>query len=67
MAVHLAELGQPYGQLPVGMLAVLKHQHMAGAIHGLQGKRILIHLCEIHIVLVVIPVAGMLPQTPVHH
>ncbi|MNP76031.1 hypothetical protein D3C76_1731920 [compost metagenome] len=61
MAVHLAELCQPDGQLPVGMHAVLEDQHVAGAIHGLQGKRILIHLSEVHIVLVVIPMAGMLP------
>ncbi|MNC75412.1 hypothetical protein D3C75_1269350 [compost metagenome] len=61
MAVHLAELRQPDGQLPVGMQTVLEDQHMAGTVHRLQRKRILIHLSEIHIVLVMIPMAGMLP------
>ena len=67
VAVHQAQLAAAQGQVTVGMGLVLVHHHAAGAVHGLDAEVLVIDLGGVHVVLVVIPVAGGLPQAAVHH
>ena len=62
MAVHQSQLAHPQGQLPVGVGRILVHQHAAGAVHGLNREILLVDHRGVHIVLVVIPMPGILPQ-----
>ena len=64
MAVDQAQLTVPQGQVPVGVGFQLVDQNTAGAVHGLDGKVLAVNDGGIHIILVVIPVAGGLPQSP---
>ena len=67
MPVHQAQLAHPQGEIPVGVGLVLVDQHAAGAVHGLDGEVLLVDDGGIHVVLVVVPVAGALPQGAVEH
>ena len=62
VAVHLAELGEAQRQVAVGAPAALVDEQAAGAVHGLHGERLLVDLGEVHVVLVVLPVAAELPE-----
>ena len=66
MTVDQAQLTVPQGQVSVGMGFQLIDQNTAGAVHGLDGKVLAVNDGGIHIILVVIPVAGGLPQSPLH-
>ena len=67
MAVDQADLPHPQGQLPIGMGLAGIDQHTSGAVHGLDGKVHVIDDRGVHIILVVVPVTGSLPQLTVEH
>src|SRR5450759_1683889 len=60
--VNAAELGHAQRQVAVGAPAALVDEQAAGAVHGLHGVGLLIDLGEVHVVLVVVPVAAALPE-----
>ena len=62
MPVHQAQLGHAQGQIPVGVGLGLIDQHTAGAVHGLDGVILPVDDGGVHIVLVVVPVAGAVPE-----
>ncbi len=62
VAVHAAELGHAQRQVAVGAPAALVDQQAAGAVHGLHRVRLLVDLGEVHVLLVVVPVAAALPE-----
>ena len=62
VTVHLTELGEAQRQVAVGAPAALVDEQAAGAVHGLHGERLLVDLGEVHVVLVVLPVAAELPK-----
>ncbi len=64
--VHNAQLTDPQGQLPIAVGLRTVYHDTAGAVHGLDAVILPIDLGGIHIVLIVIPVAGGLPQVAVH-
>ena len=64
VAVNQAQLAYPKRQIPVRVRLGLVNQHAAGTVHGLNRVVLLIDHCGIHIVLIVIPVSGGLPQLP---
>eukprot|EP00053_Salpingoeca_punica_P013384 m.120929 g.120929 ORF g.120929 m.120929 type:complete len:748 (-) comp16189_c0_seq1:23-2266(-) len=67
VAVQHAKVGEANGQLLVRADAVAEHQAVARAVHRLQSKLLLLHFKAEHVVLVVVPVAGGLPQPDVVH
>eukprot|EP00123_Amoebidium_parasiticum_P006088 comp17140_c0_seq1/m.15944 comp17140_c0_seq1/g.15944 ORF comp17140_c0_seq1/g.15944 comp17140_c0_seq1/m.15944 type:complete len:345 (+) comp17140_c0_seq1:800-1834(+) len=71
VAVKDTKIGHADGQLTPAACAVAEHQAVAGAVHGLEGiAGILIRLPGLdhkHVVLIVLPVAGGLPQPRVEH
>ena len=62
--VHQAQLAYPQGQVPVGVGLALVDHHTARAVHGLDGKIFLVDNGGVHVVFIVVPVAGALPQLP---
>ena len=62
VAVDQAQLAHTQGQIPVGVGLALVDHHAAGAVHGLDGEVLVIDDGGVHVVLVVVPVAGALPQ-----
>ena len=62
VAMHLTELGEAQRQLAVGAAAALVDQQAAGAVHRLHREGLLVDRGEVHVVLVVLPVAGALPE-----
>lgn len=67
VAVHQTEFTHAQGQVAVGMgLAAVDH-HAAGAVHGLDAVVLVVNLGGVHVVLVVIPVTGRLPQVTAHN
>ncbi len=62
VAVHQAELAHAHGQVAVGVGLGGVDQHAAGAVHGLDAVLLVVDDGGVHVVLVVIPVAGGLPQ-----
>ena len=67
VTVHQTEFTHAQGQVAVGMgLAAVDH-HAAGAVHGLDAVVLVINLGGVHVVLVVIPVTGRLPQVTAHN
>src|SRR5450830_461910 len=60
--VNAAELGHAQRQVAVGAPAALVDEQAAGAVHGLHGVGLLVDLGEVHVVLVVVPVAAALPE-----
>ena len=65
MPVDQADLAHPQGQIPVGVGLTGVDQHAAGAVHGLDGVILVVNDGGVHILLVVVPVAGPLPQLAV--
>ena len=62
VAVHAAELGHAQRQVAVGAPSALVDEQAAGAVHRLHRVRLLVDLGEVHVLLVVVPVAAALPQ-----
>ena len=62
VAMAAAELTVTDRQLAVAVQAGVEHLHMTGAVHRLQRISVLFRLGEKHVLGVVIPVAGLLPQ-----
>ena len=60
--VDQAQLCHAQGEVPVGVGFVFIHQHAAGAVHGLDGIVLAVDDGGVHVVLVVVPVAGAVPQ-----
>ena len=58
-------LTHPQGQVPVGVGLAGVDQHAAGAVHGLDGVVLAVDDGGVHVLLVVVPVAGALPQLAV--
>ena len=67
VAVDQTQLSHPQGQLLVGVGLAGVHQHAAGAVHGLDGEVHVVDDGGVHIVLVVVPVTGALPELAVEH
>ena len=65
VAVAAAELAVADRQVAVAVQALVEHLHVAGAVHRLHRVGPLLGLGEEHVVLVVVPVAGALPQLDV--
>ena len=66
MAMDEAEFAHADGQILIAVRREFVHEHAARAVHGLDGALLPVDLGRIHIVLVVIPMAGGLPQRPRH-
>ena len=62
VAVAGAELAVADGQVAVAVQALVEHLHVARAVHRLERVGALLGLGEEHVLLVVVPVAGLLPQ-----
>ena len=62
VAVHLAELGDAQRQVAVAAPARLVDEQAAGAVHRLDRERLPVDLGEVHVLLVVVPVARPLPE-----
>jgi hypothetical protein len=62
IAMKDTKVGHSDRQLPVASLTVLENQAMSGAIHGLQSPLLLFHVESEHILRVMLPVTGDLPE-----
>ena len=62
VTVHQTQLAAAHGQVAVGPRLALVDQNAAGAVHGLDGEVHVVDHGGVHVLLVVIPVAGALPQ-----
>ncbi len=62
MAVHQAQFAHPQRQLAVGVRFGLIDQHPSRAVHRLHGISFTVNNGIIHIVLVMIPMAGTVPK-----
>ena len=67
VTVHQTQLAGADGQVAVAPQLAHVDQHAAGAVHGLDGEVGLIDLGGVHVLFVVIPVTGALPQAAVEH
>ena len=65
MAMHQPEFAHAQGQIPIGTGLGCINQNAARAIHGLDRIIFPVDHRGIHIVFIVIPVSGSLPQAPV--
>ena len=65
MAVDKAELAHSHGQVTVGVRLGLINEHTARAVHGLDGVILAVDLRGVHILFVMEPVTGGLPQLAV--
>ena len=65
VAVAAAELAVADRQVAVAVQALVEDLHMAGAVHGLHRVGPLLGFGEEHVLLVVVPMAGLLPQAHV--
>ena len=65
VAVDKAELSHAKRQVAIGVRLGLVNEHAARAVHGLNGIILAVYLRGIHVLLVVEPVAGGLPQLAV--
>ncbi len=62
VAVHQAHLRQAQGQVAVAVLLGFVDQNAPGAVHRFDGVVNVINSGEVHVLLVVVPVARLLPQ-----
>ena len=68
VAVAGAEFGQAQRQVAEGLQTLIEHLHMTGAVHRLQGVHalfvgvFLVDLRDEHVLTVILPVAGGLPE-----
>mmetsp|Transcript_2393 Transcript_2393/g.7077 ORF Transcript_2393/g.7077 Transcript_2393/m.7077 type:complete len:787 (+) Transcript_2393:404-2764(+) len=67
VAVQHPKVGHADGQLAVAAQPVAEHEAVAGAVHGLEPKLLLVHLQQEHVVAVVVRVPRRLPQVEVEH
>ena len=67
MAMDEAEFAEAQRQVAVAALLRLVNEHAARAVHRLDGVVFAINLREVHVVLVVCPVAGRLPELTVQN
>src|SRR5699024_620091 len=67
MAMNQAQFSVPQGQFPVGVRFQIINQNAAGAVHGLDCEILSVNDGGIHILLIVIPVAGGFPQSSLHN
>ena len=65
VTVHQAKLTHADGQIPVGTGLGSVHQHAARAVHRLDREVLAVDHRRVHIVFIVIPVAGGLPEAAV--
>ncbi len=65
VAVHEARLGVAHGQVAIGAPLVLVDLDMRRAVHRLQAHRASIGVGEVHVVLVLLPVPGLVPELDV--
>ena len=65
VAVYQAELSHAQRQITVGTRLGFVNQHTARTVHGLDCKFRIVNGCCIHVFLVMIPMAGSLPQRAV--
>ena len=65
VAVQVAGLGVAQRQLAVGAPVHGVERAVARAVHRLEGQRPVLGLCDEHVLAVLVPVAGDLPQLPV--
>ena len=57
-----AGLGELEWQVTVAAWTTLVDETGAGTVHGLDGKVLVVYLGRVHVVLVVVPVTGGLPE-----
>ena len=67
MAVNKTEFTHAQGQIAVRTHLRLINEHAAGAVHGFYRKVHIINNGGVHVVFVMIPVAGTLPKAAVKH
>jgi len=67
ITVENTKVGNSHGQLSVTTLTVREKETVTRAVHGLQGPLILLNLEGEHIVLVMLPVTRLLPESGVVH
>mmetsp|Transcript_377 Transcript_377/g.1430 ORF Transcript_377/g.1430 Transcript_377/m.1430 type:complete len:244 (-) Transcript_377:1000-1731(-) len=67
VSVQNSSLGEAHRQLTVRAFQVLEHETMSRAIHRLQAMNLVVNVELEHIVLVLVPVTGSLPQLIVEH
>ena len=67
MAVHQTQLTHAQRQVTVGVRLRLIHQHSAGAVHGLYRVILAVDDGGVHVLFVVIPVTGGLPEVAVEY
>ena len=67
VAGDAAELGQAQRQLAVGVALGVEDEAGAGAVHRPQRQALLVGLHEVHVVAVVLPVPGAVPELLVEH
>ena len=60
--MQYTKLGHPQGQLLVTSLSGIEDQTMSGTVHGLDSKLFLVNLHAEHVVGVVLPMTGSLPE-----
>ena len=65
MAVDDAQLTHPQGQIAVGARFGGVDENAAGTVHRFDGVVFLVDDRRVHVVFIVIPVAGGLPELPV--
>ena len=65
MAVHQSQLAHAQGQIPVGTGFGRINQNAAGAVHGLHRIVFPVDYRGVHVVFIMIPVSGSLPEAPV--
>jgi hypothetical protein len=62
VTVKDTKLGETKGQLSVTPLPAVKDQAVSRAVHGLDGELLFVYLETEHVLAVMLPVAGRLPQ-----
>ena len=65
VAVHEAGLGVADRQVAVGVALVVVERAVRRAVHGLEAHRLVLGLRDVHVLAVLVPVAGDLPQLDV--
>ena len=65
--MDMAEFGKAEREVFVGMNAAVIGEHSTRAVHRFDGVILLVDLGGVHVLFVVIPVAGSLPELPAHH
>jgi hypothetical protein len=67
VSVQGTEVGETHGKFTVTTLTVVENEEVGRAVHGLEGPLALLDIKLKHIVLVVLPVTGSLPDINIVH